>query len=57
MGLQHKDIAGDTNDWDHEQSGTGWYLQVWKMNSLEKKNPVKKESLKKKISFILLCPA
>jgi len=44
MSPQHKNITANTNDWDHEWSGTGWYLQVWKTNGVGKK-PCKKGKL------------
>lgn len=56
MDAQNKGITADTNDWDHEGLEKDGIYGCGKLTVLSKK-PTKKDSLKTKISLILLCPA
>lgn len=56
MGAQNKEITADTNDWDHEGLEQDGIYGCGKLTVLSKKS-TKNDSLKTKISLILLCPA
>lgn len=55
-GTAIQDNTADTNDWGHERLEQDGIYRCGKWTILWQ-NPAKKESSKKKISFILPCPA